>query len=438
MRVGGGAQLAVNPELRNRILFTIGLLAVYRIGSFIPTPGIEAQALADFFQRSQGTLFGMFNLFSGGALERFSIFALGIMPYISASIIMQLLTYAVPTLEKLQKEGELGRKKIAQYTRYFTIVLAVVQSFFIAYALERTEGPGGSLVVENPGWAFRLTCALTLTTGTSLLMWMGEQITERGIGNGISLIIYAGIVVTLPRAIGNTLEFMRTGELNLFSMMLIMSFMAAVILGIVFMETAFRKIPIQYAKRVTGRKVYGGQSTHLPLKVNTAGVIPPIFASSLLMFPLTITNFSQAEWAQNIQRLFSPDTILYNCLYFVMILGFAYFYTAVQFNPVDVADNLKRWGGYVPGLRPGKATADYIDKILARLTLIGGLYIAMICVLPTVLISQFNVPFYFGGTGLLIVIGVAMDTMQQIETHLISRKYDGLMGSGNRMRGRRR
>lgn len=441
MRLGAGAQIASIPELRNRLLFTMGMLAVYRLGCFIPTPGINAGALAEFFSRSSGTLFGMFNLFSGGALERFSIFALGIMPYITASIILQLMTYSVPKLEQLKKEGELGRRKIAQYTRYGTILLSIVQAMFIATALEKTQGPNGALVVANPGWSFRIMTALTLTTGTAFLMWLGEQMTERGIGNGISLIIYGGIVVALPSAVTNTIEFLRTGELTLFVLLLVIALMAFVLWAIVFMETSFRKIPIQYAKRVTGRKVYGGQSSHLPIKVNTAGVIPPIFASSLLMFPLTIANFYEGDLARVLQEWFQPGAITYNVVYFVLILGFAYFYTAVQFNPEDVADNLKRWGGYVPGIRPGRPTAEYIDTILMRLTLIGGLYVALICVMPAILIGFVNLPFFFGGTGLLIVVGVAMDTMQQIETHLISRRYEGLMSSGGRaqrIRGRRR
>ncbi|RMF13460.1 MAG: preprotein translocase subunit SecY [Candidatus Dadabacteria bacterium] len=426
-----------SPELRNRILFTLGMLAVYRLGCFIPTPGVNADALADFFNRTSGTLFGMFNLFSGGALKRFSIFALGIMPYISASIILQLLTYAVPYLEELKKEGQIGQKKITQYTRYLTVGLSLIQSFAIATALESTQGPGGALVVAQPGIGFRLMTALTLTTGTSFLMWVGEQMTERGIGNGISLIIYAGIVAVLPGTISNTVEFIRTGELQLFTLILLLAFMLAVTAAIVYMETSFRKIPIQYAKRVSGRKVYGGQSTHLPIKINTAGVIPPIFASSLLMFPLTITNFMDTELSGVVQQWFSPGAAVYNVVYFLLILGFAYFYTAVTFNPVDVADNLKRWGGYVPGIRPGRPTADYIERILNRLTLIGGLYVAIVCVLPAILVAEFNVPFYFGGTGLLIVVGVAMDTMQQVETHLISQRYEGLT-TGGRIRGRRR
>lgn len=438
MREGAASGGVVNSELRNRILFTLAMLVVYRLGCFIPTPGVNADVLADFFARASQTLFGMFNLFSGGALERFSIFALGIMPYISASIILQLLTYAIPTLEQLKKEGELGRKKITQYTRYLTIVLSLAQSYAIASALEGTQGPGGQLVVANPGLTFKIMTALTLTTGTAFLMWLGEQMTERGVGNGISVIIYAGIVVVLPGAIGNTFEFIRTGELTILIFMLLIAFMFVVIGAVVFVETSFRKIPIQYAKRVSGRKVYGGQTTHLPIKVNTAGVIPPIFASSLLMFPLTVTNFSDAEWAGKVQAWFSPDAAIYNVIFFLLILFFAYFYTAVTFNPVDVSDNLKRMGGYVPGIRPGRPTADFLDRILQRLTLVGGLYIAIVCIIPSILVAQFNVPFYFGGTALLIAVGVAMDTMQQVETHLISRRYEGLTGAGQRMRGRRR
>lgn len=433
-----GAQIAAIPELRKRIGFVLLMLAVYRLGCYIPTPGINADVLSDFFQQAQGTLFSMFNMFSGGALERFSIFALGIMPYISASIILQLMTYAIPKLEKLKKEGELGQRKITQYTRYLTIVLSLGQAMAIAIALERTQGPAGAVVVSSPGWAFRLMTVLTLTTGTAFLMWLGEQMTERGIGNGISLIIYAGIVVALPGALVASFEYLRTGELSIFNAVTIGVLAAAVLYWIVFVETSFRKIPIQYAQRQAGRKVYGGSQSHLPLKVNTAGVIPPIFASSLMMFPLTFTNFSDAPWAQSVELWFSPITLPYNVVYFVLIILFAYFYTAVQFNPVDVSDNLKRWGGYIPGIRPGRPTADYLDSILSRLTLIGGLYVAFVCVLPTILIAQYNVPFFFGGTGLLIVVGVAMDTMQQIETQVISRRYEGLTGTGrSRLRGRR-
>lgn len=434
-------QLADIPELRKRLLYTLGMLAVYRLGSFIPTPGINAGVLKDFFERAQGTLFGIFNLFSGGALERFSIFALGVMPYITASIIMQILTMALPALERLQKEGELGRRKITEYTRYLAVGLSFFQSLMLAITLEKAQGLGGELVVSHPGWGFRLLTAVTLTGGTAALMWIGEQMTERGIGNGISMIIYAGIVVRIPAALANTLEFLRTGELSLFVLIFVLAIMAGVILFIVFMESSFRKIPVQYARRVVGRKVYGGQSTHLPLKVNTAGVIPPIFASSLLAFPFTILSFYEAEWAKSVSQYITPGRWIYETLYFALIIFFAYFYTAILYNPVDLSDNLKRWGGFIPGIRPGSATSDFIDRVLARITLVGALYVGVICVLPSLFIGSFHLPFYFGGTALLIAVGVAMDTMQQIEAHLLSRRYQGLLSGAtstrSRIRGRR-
>jgi len=438
---GSPFQIADIPELRRRLLYTLGMLAVYRLGSFIPTPGINAVVLRDFFERAQGTLFGIFNLFSGGALERFSIFALGVMPYITSSIIMQILTMAIPALERLQKEGELGRRKITAYTRYLTIGLSFFQSFMLAITLEKAQGLGGELVVAHPGWSFRLLTAITLTGGTASLMWIGEQMTERGIGNGISMIIYAGIVVRIPSALANTIEFLRTGELSLFLLIFALALMAGVIILIVFMESSFRRIPVQYARRVVGRRVYGGQSTHLPLKVNTAGVIPPIFASSLLAFPFTILSFYEANWAKTLSQFITPGRLFYEVLYFVLIIFFAYFYTAILYNPVDLADNLKRWGGFIPGIRPGSATSEFIDRVLARITLVGALYVAAICVLPSFFIGSLHLPFYFGGTALLIAVGVAMDTMQQIETHLISRRYQGLLsqgaGSRTRIRGRR-
>jgi preprotein translocase subunit SecY len=438
---GSPFQIADIPELRRRLLYTLGMLAVYRLGSFIPTPGINAVVLRDFFERAQGTLFGIFNLFSGGALERFSIFALGVMPYITSSIIMQILTMAIPALERLQKEGELGRRRITSYTRYLTIGLSFFQSFMLAITLEKAQGLGGELVVAHPGWSFRLLTAITLTGGTASLMWIGEQMTERGIGNGISMIIYAGIVVRIPSALANTIEFLRTGELSLFLLIFALALMAGVIILIVFMESSFRRIPVQYARRVVGRRVYGGQSTHLPLKVNTAGVIPPIFASSLLAFPFTILSFYEANWAKTLSQFITPGRLFYEVLNFVLIIFFAYFYTAILYNPVDLADNLKRWGGFIPGIRPGSATSEFIDRVLARITLVGALYVGAICVLPSFFIGSLHLPFYFGGTALLIAVGVAMDTMQQIETHLISRRYQGLLsqgaGSRTRIRGRR-
>jgi preprotein translocase subunit SecY len=424
------------PELKKRILFTLGLLAVYRVGAHIPTPGIDGQALAAFFQQTQGTLLGFFDMFSGGALSRLTIFALGIMPYISASIILELLTVVVPYLEKLKKEGEQGRKKITQYARYGTIVLSAVQGLGISLGLESMQSPTGALVVPDPGWSFRLMTVLTLTAGTAFIMWLGEQITERGIGNGISLIIFAGIVARLPSAIVNTFRLMETGEINLLLMIFLVGLMVAVVAAIVFMEAGHRKIPIQYAKRVVGRRMYGGQSTHLPLKLNTAGVIPPIFASSIISFPLTIATFTHHPWLEWVSAALAPATPLYTLANMVMIFFFCYFYTAIIFNPMDVADNMKKYGGFIPGLRPGKRTAEYIDRTLTRLTFVGAIYLSFVVILPDYMIRYLNVPFYFGGTGLLIVVGVAMDTMQQIESHLVMRHYESFLKKG-RLRGRR-
>ncbi len=431
----GAEGLGNYPELRNRIIFTLLMLAVYRIGVQIPTPGIDAQALASFFSRAQGTLFGMFDMFSGGALRKFSIFALGIMPYISASIILQLLQVAVPQLEELKKEGEEGRKKMSQYTRYGTVGLSVLQGLGIAIGLESMVAPGGISVVAHPGWAFRLLTALTLMSGTVFLMWLGEQITERGVGNGISLIIFAGIVARMPSAIIDTFRLMKTGEINAALLLILIILMVAVVAFICFMEKAHRRIPIHYARRVVGRKVYGGQSTHLPLKVNTAGVIPPIFASSIIMFPATIANFMRVPWMQSVAQALRPGSLIYETIYVVLIIFFCYFYTAIIINPSDIAENLQKNGGYIPGIRPGKKTAEFIDNVLSRITLIGAIYVAFVCVLPSVLISKFNVPFYFGGTALLIVVGVAMDTLGQIESYLITRNYEGLI-QGARLKGR--
>jgi preprotein translocase subunit SecY len=423
------------PELKRRLLVTFLLLGVYRVGAHVPVPGIDASALASLFS-GQGNILGLIDMFAGGALRRMSVFALGIMPYISASIILQLLTVVSPTLEKLSKEGEQGRKKIIQYTRYGTVVLSVIQGSGIAVGLENMTGPAGASVVIGPGWGFRLTTVITLTAGTAFIMWLGEQITERGIGNGISLIIFAGIVAGLPGAVYNTGRLLKAGQLNLFLVLILLVVIVGVVFFIVWVERAHRRIPVQYAKRVVGRKVYGGQSTHLPLKVNTPGVIPPIFASSLLMFPTTVGQFIDHPWVQTATAWLAPGMILHDALYVVLIFFFAYFYTAVTFNPVDVADNMKKYGGYIPGIRPGQRTSEYIDKVLSRLTFWGALYLSFICVLPTILISRFGVPFYFGGTGLLIVVGVAIDTVAQIETHLITRHYEGLMGA-RRIRGRR-
>ena len=424
------------PELKKRILFTLGLLAVYRVGAHIPTPDIDSQALAAFFQQTQGTLLGFFDMFSGGALSRLTIFALGIMPYISASIILELLTVVIPYLEKLKKEGEQGRKKITQYARYGTIVLSVVQGLGISLGLESMQSPTGALVVPYPGWSFRLLTVLTLTAGTAFIMWLGEQITERGIGNGISLIIFAGIVARLPSAIVNTFRLMETGELNLLLMIFLLGLMLAVVAAIVFMEAGHRKIPIQYAKRVVGRRMYGGQSTHLPLKLNTSGVIPPIFASSIISFPLTIATFTHHPWLEWVSTALAPATPLYTLANVVMIFFFCYFYTAIIFNPMDVAENMKKYGGFIPGMRPGKRTAEYIDRTLTRLTFVGAIYLSFVVILPDYMIRYLNVPFYFGGTGLLIVVGVAMDTMQQIESHLVMRHYESFLKKG-RLRGRR-
>ncbi len=432
-----GLQSAANiPELRRRVLFTLIMLAVYRMGVQIPTPGINGEALSAFFTQNAGTLFGMFNMFSGGALENFSIFALGIMPYISASIIIQLLTVVIPQLEALKKEGPAGTRKITQYTRYGTVFLSVIQGTFIAVGLEGMTGPGGEAIVLLPGIQFKLMTMLTLTSGTAFIMWLGEQMTERGIGNGISLIIFAGIVARGPAAIVNSIQLIKAGEIALFFVPFLVLFMFCVIAIIVFFETSQRRIPIQYAKRVVGRKVYGGQSSHLPLKINISGVIPPIFASSIMMFPATIGSFIQIDWVQRVSAAMSPGTVYYYLCYIGMIVFFCFFYTAVTFKPDDVAENLKKNGGFIPGIRPGKKTAEFIDKVLTRLTVVGAIYLSTVCVLPTILISQFNIPFFFGGTALLIVVGVGIDTISQIESHLHMRNYEGFMKQG-KIKGRR-
>jgi len=421
------------PELWGRIKFVLIALAVYRIGCFVPTPGIDGQALGAIFEQAKGTLLGVFNMFSGGALERLSVFALGIMPYISASIIFQLLQVVVPSLEAMKKEGEAGRKKITQYTRYGTIVISIIQGFGIAYGLEAMQGPAGEAVVLTPGWAFRIVTVITLTAGTAFLMWLGEQMTEKGIGNGISLIIFAGIVARLPSALINTFQMVRNGELGPIVILIILILMVVVVAFILYCEKGQRRIPISHGRRVMGRSTEG---SHLPLKINTAGVIPPIFASSLLLFPATIAGMLAFEWVNDIVGMLTPDKLLYNLLYVAMIIFFCYFYTAVTFNPEDIADNLKKSGSYIPGIRPGKNTADYIDMVLSRLTFGGALYVSLVCVIPTLFVARFNVPFYFGGTALLIVVGVALDTAQQIESHLLAREYEGFMKSG-RIKGRR-
>jgi len=438
----GFQNIAKIPELKRRILFTLMMLAVYRVGCHIPTPGIDADALMAFFARHRGTIFGLFDMFSGGALERLSVFALGIMPYISAAIIIELLKVVFPAIEKLYKEGEAGHKKIKQYTRYGTVLLCIIQGLGISIGLEGMGmESGGRPVVLDPGWSFRLMTVLTLTAGTTFIMWLGEQITERGIGNGISLIIFAGIVARMPSAIIGTFSLMQTGEIAPMIMIILLGVMIAVVGVIVFMERGQRRIQVQYARRVVGRRVYGGQSTHLPLKVNTAGVIPPIFASSILMFPATITSFIGTEgqtgsgwlsylwsWVSWVTAAMTPGHVAHELVYVALIIFFCYFYTAVTYNPVDVADNMKKYGGYIPGLRPGKRTAEFIDRVLTRITLWGALYVSAVCVLPTILVQKFNVPFYFGGTALLIVVGVAMDTVAQIESHIVMRHYEGFEG----------
>jgi preprotein translocase subunit SecY len=449
-------------DLRNRVLFTLALLGVYRIGNHIPTPGVNQDALLLLAEQARNTMFGLYDMFSGGNLSRVTIFALGIMPYISASIILQLLTVVWPYLERLSKEGELGRRKITQYTRYLTMVLAIVQALSIAIFLERSTNVAGGLpLVYETGWGFRLMCVLTLTTGTAFIMWLGEQITERGIGNGMSLLIFAGIVVNFPSAIITTFQQMNAGQISLLRILFLVVMMVVVVGAIIFVERGHRRITVQYAKRVVGRRQYGGSSTHIPLKVNTGGVIPVIFASSILAFPATLgTMVTTGGWGQAVIDQLSYGMPLYNLLYITGIIFFAYFYTAIIFNPDDVADNMRKYGGFVPGIRPGKRTAEYIDTILARITLVGALYLAAVAILPEFLIAGFRVApipfigerldailptwftqglgvsFFFGGTTLLIVVGVAMDTVQQVESQLIMRHYDGFMKK-TRIRGRR-
>jgi len=417
------------PELRRRILFTLGILAVYRVGCHVPTPGIDAQVLAKFFEGTQGTLLGLVSAFTGGALERMTVFALGIMPYI-------LLTVVFEPIERLSKEGEQGRKKITRLTRYGTIILAVIQGAGIAVGLQTMRGPAGELVVPDQGLGFILLTVITLTAGTAFIMWLGGQITERGIGNGISLIIFAGIVANMPAAIVNSIRLLRTGAMPPLVLLVIALMMVVVVWAIIFMERGQRRVPIHYAKRVVGMRHYGGQTSHLPLKVNMSGVIPPIFASSIIMFPATVANLVNVSWVQTVASMMTPSHWLYNIFYVAFIVFFCYFYTAVTFNPVDVADNVKKQGGYIPGVRPGKATAEYIDTVLSRITFAGALYVSAVCVLPTILIGQFNVPFFFGGTSLLIVVGVGLDTASQIEAHLISRSYEGFL-KGVTLKGRR-
>ena len=436
MAFGGAQNLARSPELLPKLLWTLGLLCAYRIGVHIPVPGVDGAALNSFFESVAGTLFGLFDMFSGGALSNVSVFALGIMPYISSSIIIQLLQVVSPELKRMAKEeGAAGRRKITQYTRYGTVLITIIQGFGIAVGLETMYSNSGAAVVPVPGWTFRIMTILTLTAGTVLIMWLGEQITEKGIGNGISLIIFSGIVVGIPGAAVKSYKLNSMGEKSIFISIALLVFMLAVLAGVVFMERAQRRIPIQYAKRQVGRKMYGGQSTHLPLRVNTAGVIPPIFASSLLLFPATMANFDIADWLKNAASWFSPSSVLYNVVFVALIFFFCFFYTAIIFDPKDVAENLKKSGGFIPGIRPGEKTQEYLDGVLSRLTLWGGVYISIISVLPMLLIGKFNVPFYFGGTSILILVGVAMDFMSQLESHRISRQYEGLMNK-TRIKGR--
>jgi preprotein translocase subunit SecY len=421
-------------ELRQRLLFVLGALLVYRIGTFIPVPGIDPVTLAALFEQQRGTILDMFNMFSGGALERLSVFALGVMPYISASIIMQLLTVVHPKLEQLRKEGASGRRKITQYTRYGTLVLATIQALGVAIALESQQAGGAPVVIEA-GYVFRVTAVVTLVTGTLFLMWLGEQITERGIGNGISLIIFAGIVAGLPSAVGGTLELARTGELHAFTVLVLLSLAVLVTAFVVFMERAQRRIPVHYAKQQHGRKVYGGQVSHLPLKINMAGVIPPIFASSIILFPATVAGwFGTSEgmgWLRDLSSTLSPGQPIYVLMYALAIIFFCFFYTALVFNPKETADNLKKSGAFIPGIRPGVQTARYIDTVMGRLTLGGAIYITGVCLLPEFLILYWNVPFYFGGTSLLIIVVVVMDFVAQVQAHLMSHQYESLLKKSN-------
>ncbi len=437
--MGGFGNIGKIPELKTRILFTLGMLIVFRIGAHIPVPGIDAGVLAQFFSQAQGSLLGMFDMFSGGALSRLTIFALGIMPYISAAIIIQLMTVVSPKLEQLKKEGESGRRKITEYTRYGTLFLATFQAIGISIGLEQFTVAGQSVVID-PGLAFRAMTVVTLVTGTMFLMWVGEQITERGIGNGISLIIFAGIAAGLPAAVGGTLELARTGEYSPFTVLLLFAMTLLVTALVVWFERAQRRIPIQYAKRQVGNRLYGGKSSFLPLKVNTAGVIPPIFASSLILLPATFAQFTKNTegfaWLGDISAILSPGAWLYMLLFTALVVFFCFFYTAIVFNPKDTADNLKKNGGFIPGIRPGKKTADYVDSVLTRITVVGAAYVSLVCLLPEWLISELSVPFYFGGTSLLIVVVVTMDTMGQIQSHLMSHQYEGLMKKARLKKGK--
>ena len=429
--------LSKATELKKRIWFTLGALIVFRVGTYIPVPGVDASVMSEMMSQHGGGILGMFDMFTGGALRRMTVFALNIMPYISASIIVQLMSAAVPSLEALKKEGESGRKKLNQYTRYLTVFIAMLQSYGIAVGLESMRGSFGTAVID-PGWFFRFSCVITLVGGTMFLMWLGEQITARGVGNGTSLIIFAGIVANLPTAMANLLDLGRTGALSPFFILGFMVVAVAVIAFIVFMERAQRRIIVQYPKRQVGTRMFGGDSTHMPLKINTAGVIPPIFASSILLIPATVAGFSQGGpgWVSTIANQLAHGQPLYMAMYAAMIIFFSYFYTAVVFNPQETADNLKKYGGFIPGIRPGSATADYFDHVLTRLTTIGALYLVIVCLLPEVLISNYGLPFYFGGTSLLIIVSVTMDTVTQIQSHLLAHQYEGLIRKA-RVRGRR-
>jgi preprotein translocase subunit SecY len=426
------------PELKRRVLYTLGMLIIYRVGGHVPTAGVNGEALAAYFREQQGSLLGLYDMFVGGAFSQATIFALGIMPYISASIILQLFTAVIPYFEKLQKMGEEGRKKITQYTRYGTVALALVQSYAAAAYIQSLGSYDGIPIVPNPGVGFILLTMLTMTTGTIFIMWLGEQISEKGIGNGISLIIFIGIVARYPNDWLNTIRALRIGSLSVIGLVVLTAMMVFIVAAVVLMQQAQRRIPVQYAKRVVGRKVYGGQSTHIPLRLNTAGVIPVIFAQAIIMFPGTLANFFKGNvFMENMAAWLQPGQPLYTTLYVVIIVFFAYFYTAIIFNPVDLADNMKKYGGFVPGKRPGKKTAEYIDYVLTRITLPGAMFLAFIAVLPFFMQQHFNAPFTFGGTGLLIVVGVGLDTLQQIESHLLMRHYDGFMKKG-KLRSRRR
>jgi len=422
--------LAKATELKKRIWFTLGALIVYRIGTYVPVPGVDAAVMGEMLRQHGGGILGMFDMFTGGALGRMTVFALNIMPYISASIIVQLMTAAIPSWEQLKKEGEAGRKKLNQYTRYLTLLIAIFQAWGIAVGLEGMRGAAGAAVAD-PGWSFRVSAIITLVGGTMFLMWIGEQITARGIGNGISLIIFAGIVANLPSALISTLELGRTGALSTFFIMFFLLAALGVIGVVVFFERAQRRVPVQYPKRQVGNRMFGGESTHLPLKLNTAGVIPPIFASSLLLLPATVAGFSQDRgadgWLTTIANALAHGQPLYIALYMAMIVFFAFFYTAVVFNPQETADNLKKYGGFIPGIRPGQSTAEYLDRVLTRLTAVGAIYLCLVCIIPELLISNYGVPFYFGGTSLLIIVTVTMDTVAQVQSHLFAHQYEGLI-----------